>query len=469
MKKIIVCLVLFCLAALSVNAADVGVVVELPDGKVYAECVSLSEDSSAYDAFDMVDEYNDNIKMEWTGTGSLVFLNEINDISYDEYGEGKSWAFTTAEPGSTGFAIPPDKSPGISYGIGSYPLKEGGLIGLSYSTITFGIDWTVSDISPVPHYIPFNDICNSGITKVSVDPKKPKPGEEVEVDVSLDNNFEFDLENIELKVWFEDDNGNKLEDDDGDEIEDDSDFDLDEGDDENDLDDDEHIFSFQMPYDVDDNGEYYVYVTIEGKQANDSSIIYRDIDFSKSIKFSREKHEIEIYKFLVNPEEVKCSRNINIEIGLRNLGENDEDITFRIFNQEIGIDKTESLELESDADDNEYKNSYYFKINDEILEGDYFITLKVEYNDGEDYATKTANLKVENCEKKTSDIKTVTGQSTLPQTQQTTSQEKISTEKSAATTSTVDTTLSNRFLIAFVLGLVIIVIFGGLWVAKLLK
>jgi len=240
------------------------------------------------------------------------------------------------------------------------------------------------------------------ITKVRLESdgtnNRLKPGETLIVEVDIENKAEFDIEDIQLEVWFEDSSGRKLEDDDNDDIEDDSEFDLDEGDDEGDVDDDDVIFEFEMPYDVDDNDEYIVYVRAEGEQGNDSSIKYMDLDTSKTIKFEREKHELVIYKAVLNPDSVKCSRNVVLDIGVRDIGEKDEDdVRLTIINSELDVNVVDTFDIEEDADDNEFRSSYSFKAADEAGAGLYPIFIRVEYDEGDETVTETVNLEVEDC------------------------------------------------------------------------
>lgn len=240
------------------------------------------------------------------------------------------------------------------------------------------------------------------ITKVRLESdgtnNRLKPGETLIVEIDIENKGEIDIENIKLEVWFEDSNGRKLKDDDNDVVEDDSNFDLDEGDDEGDVDDDDVIFEFEMPYDVEDGDEYVVYVRAVGEQGNDSSIKYMDIDISKTIKFEREKHELVIYKAVLNPDSVKCSRSVVLDIGVRDIGEKDEDdVRLTIINSELDVNVVDTFDIEEDADDNEFRSSYSFKVADEVAGGLYPLFIRLDYDDGDETVTETVNIEVEDC------------------------------------------------------------------------
>lgn len=236
------------------------------------------------------------------------------------------------------------------------------------------------------------------ITDVKADPDDVKPGEEVTITVEIKNRGDFDLEDIELAVWFVDGDGNKLEDDDGDDIEDDSEFDLDEDEDEDDIDEDYTTFTFTMPVDVDDNDKYYVHVEADGY--DDDGTRYSDEDESESITFEKKKHELDFYELDATPSTVRCSRDITLDVGIRNIGSKDEDdVELTIRNSALGINEAETFDLDKDPDDddNEFEESYRFLIGDDVSAGVYKISVEAEYDDGDEKITEYVTIIVEDC------------------------------------------------------------------------
>jgi len=235
------------------------------------------------------------------------------------------------------------------------------------------------------------------IRSVKVKPTTVKPGEDVTVEVKIKNKGNFDLQNIDLNVWFEDKDGNILEDDSNDDVEDSSNFDLGKGENEGDLSGSDTKFTFTMPIDVANGDEYYVHVEAEG--TDEYGTIYRDVDQSESIRFKKEKHEIEIRRAELNPTVAECERTINLDVQFRNIGQKDEDVDLTIKNPTLHIDETESLTLDSDpdSDNNEFSKSYSFVIEGDVTEGSYNLELVAEYENGNKKATKNIPLDVKDC------------------------------------------------------------------------
>ncbi len=226
------------------------------------------------------------------------------------------------------------------------------------------------------------------ITRVSADPNDVKPGETITVEVRVKNRGDTDIEDIELEIWLEDDDGRILEDNDGDDIEDDEEFDLNDGKTE------ELEFTFKMPTeDIDDGDEYFIYVYVEGIDEENSSIKYADIDNSEKIEFEKEKHEIIFSELVLSPSVITCDRDILIELELHNIGKKDEDdVVLTIKNSDLDIDIKEDFELDEDDD---YDNIYPYTIKDDLEAGKYQIMVNVKYSDERE--TEILELTVKDC------------------------------------------------------------------------
>ncbi|MEK6808945.1 MAG: PKD domain-containing protein, partial [Nanoarchaeota archaeon] len=228
-----------------------------------------------------------------------------------------------------------------------------------------------------------------------------KPGEKLKVRVEIANKGDVDIKDITLKVFFKSKSGGTLEDDDGDEVEDESEFDLDAGDDEDDLDEDDVTFTFDMPFDVDDGDKFIVYVTADGTAQDDSSLKFSDIDSSETIEFVREKHELSIFRASINPTTIKCERTINVNLGIKNIGEEDEDVMLSFSASELGISEKQECSLESDpdADENTFTRAFSYNLPENVDSGVYTIPVNVEFDDGSETETMQLSLTVEDCEK----------------------------------------------------------------------
>jgi hypothetical protein len=212
------------------------------------------------------------------------------------------------------------------------------------------------------------------IDDVDVNPDEAKPDETVEIKVDIENNGDLDIEDIELEIKILDENGEIVEDEDDDELEDDEEFDLDEGDDE------QYSFTFKMPADAEDGDEYTVYVKACGQDDNNQEQCA--LDTSQTIDIEREKHDVEIYSASVSPLTLTCSNIFDINVGVKNIGKKDEDVTLKIMSSELEMSKSQTFELEeSDEDDYKKTISYAFMAPSNLAKGNYPITIRADYGD----------------------------------------------------------------------------------------
>ena len=271
---------------------------------------------------------------------------------------------------------------------------------VSWDPITGTLSFTVTGFST--YYIntgssvtPPLDITKVRVTSDGTE-RKLKPGEAFSVEVDFENNAGVDLEDVTLRVYFEDESGNELEDDDGDDLEDDAEFDLDSGDDEGDVDDSDREFSFTAPFDVDDGDEYFVVVEIEGTAADNGTLTFKDIDRSRDIEFERDSHELVFYRSSLTPNILQCGRTTTANIGVRNIGEDTEDVILRVSIPDLEMARFDSFELEEDADDNEVAKAFSFTIGDDVVPGTYPVIIEAEY--GNDKEAEAFSLEVQSCE-----------------------------------------------------------------------
>ena len=222
-----------------------------------------------------------------------------------------------------------------------------------------------------------------------------KPGEDLTVVVKVENkDNEINLNDVDLDLWFEDDEGNKLEDEDGDILEEEEEFDLDN--------DESDSFTFEfndITLDVEDGDKYTIHVTVVGEDEDNRTMKYRDEDSSEEIEFVREKHEVELFDISVNPNIVRCSRNLNFEASVRNVGKDDsEEVTLTVESAELGIDESEEFELDDDLDDDDSVGDIDFNVNvgSDVEAGFYLIDVEATYHNGKT-ETEQAEVEVEDC------------------------------------------------------------------------
>jgi hypothetical protein len=240
----------------------------------------------------------------------------------------------------------------------------------SGSTLTFFVShftmfWMQADNTPE----------GTGALDISVDVSEdePKPDEKVTIDVDVENNGDLDIEDIDLIIELRDESGNVVEDLDGDEMEDDDNFDLDSDDETT------STFTFTMPLDAEDGDEYTVYVKACGDDEKDQEEC--DIDDSETIKIQKEKHEVLIDSATISPSSINCFNSADISIDLKNIGSKDEDVVVSVYNNDLGLNDRQTVEIEAEDEDT-YQKTVNFAINapSDLEEGTYNINVKAEYS-----------------------------------------------------------------------------------------
>jgi len=244
-----------------------------------------------------------------------------------------------------------------------------------------------------------NDILD---IEVKFSDEKIKPYEEIEVKITFENNDDdIDIEDLDYELWFEDSSGRKLEDIDEDDIEEDDTIDVD-------ADDEEKVeYSWLPNQDFDDGDKYYLIIKAKGYDKDNSSNVicaYINQSDDESIEFERESHKLEIYKASAGVVSVNedCERKIRVKVGVRNIGEHDEDdAVLTITSDELGVSKEVNLpELDKDYDDedNSVEETIEFSVPASVKEGTYSIDIELSYRNGREKESKSVDVEIDECE-----------------------------------------------------------------------
>lgn len=450
MKKIIYGLVFILLAA-TVTAANVCVVVDYGNDNVDSECVDVADNADGKEVLDAT-----GFNVEWTSDtmwGQMAC--RINGIGTDVDGttcqyDGEFWNFILKDGNSWGH------SPiGLNGGtqcwdrdfsfsdwstIVHYCTRDGDLIGFAFGGGGFS-----------PNLLKINDIetnvdgdKRSGADEDGGTIKDVAPGSEITLEIEIENLYSEET-NIKLIDVIAKGIIKKI--DDGDDIEEESDEENIRAGDKETIE-----LEFEIPLEVKDKS-YNLEVTIEGK--DEKGIKYKQmIEFKVDVE--KEKHDITIKAELTNPI-LKCSRTTGLNLNIVNMGTNDEDVVLKIINDELELNEQLSFELDDDPfdSDSKYSNSVIISVDKEQEASIYLIRVRADYSSKT--TEKTVELEVKDCE---GGIGAITGESTLQQTNN-----QDTTEKNAAKET--DSNNNSRFLAVFLMGLLIVVIFGGLLVVKL--
>jgi len=155
--------------------------------------------------------------------------------------------------------------------------------------------------------------------------------------------------------------------------------------------------NFNIPKEVDEKA-YDVIINVNGKDKNgkDHNVVWKlELDVDK------ERHDVIIDKFNLNPTTISCNRNVNLNAELINIGSEDEnEVVLKISNNDLGIqiDKKD-IKLEEGTEDNKYEKSFTLKISDDVPSGTYPILINSYYDDSKLSDSKTIDLMIQDCER----------------------------------------------------------------------
>lgn len=237
--------------------------------------------------------------------------------------------------------------------------------------------------------------------------KEVEPGSTIEIDIKLENLWDDDeddhnIENIDITATLED-----MGDEDEQEEEDEIDK-IKPGDKET------VTFTFEVPEEVDE-GTYDLEIDIEGEDEDGTDY---DLSVTIEIDVEKQKDQLTFKKAMFSPATVRCSRDTQLSVNVKNIGSNDQDnAQLTIRSSPLGISENDFFDVEEgdyDDDDTEFEKRYSFNIPSNVKSGTYDVELKAYYEDDDEYERKTVTLTVESCEDTTT---------STPSTQQPTTQE----------------------------------------------
>ncbi len=249
-----------------------------------------------------------------------------------------------------------------------------------------------------------------------------KPGSVVKLNIEVKNDYDFDLEDVIVEAIL------RNIDKDDDDLEEESDeFDLGDGKDE------KVTIEFDIPLHVEDQ-EYTLTIDVKGKD-NDGKKY--SVEWTIYLEVEKDKHNVVISGTDLNPTTVRCEDSVSLGVKVTNIGKSDEDevvLEVRSDNLDLNFRKTE-IELEENPDsDDDYSDTFTFKLPLDLEEGAYQIGVKVYYDTDKLSDSKTLTLMKEECEKivveQLEEVEVVTPppSTTKPTNQPETSKEGISLE-----------------------------------------
>ncbi|MCG2718551.1 MAG: putative S-layer protein [Nanoarchaeota archaeon] len=202
------------------------------------------------------------------------------------------------------------------------------------------------------------------------------PGDNIEIEVDVENEGEEDLEDIEVEaVLYDITDGKRL-----DVVKSDS-FDLDEDESEDNID-----LILEIPTDVDMGNKFIVFISVY-EDGNDEEQC--DWKFEDNLDFKRKKHDISIDKIVLSPSTAKAGETVDVKVDVENVGDRDEeDVYVKVKNGEMDIEvKSELFDIDAyeSGDDDEYTVTLSFTVPEDAEEGNYDLEIYVYDEDDENY------------------------------------------------------------------------------------
>ena len=143
----------------------------------------------------------------------------------------------------------------------------------------------------------------------------------------------------------------------------------------------------KLPYDIDDGNDYALFI-----QINDRGDDYFNEAYVK-VKLERKENMIIIDDVKVD-DVANCGDFFNIEVKVRNIGSDIQDVSLEIENNVLGIkERTEAFQLEEYDEDDSIVKTFSFKIPEDAKKDVYGLKSVINFNNGR--VTEETNLIVD--------------------------------------------------------------------------
>jgi len=219
--------------------------------------------------------------------------------------------------------------------------------------------------------------------------REAEPGSKVELKIKVFNNFtkseDMDIEDIAVDVIIEGMN-------EGDDLEGESkEFDLRAQDDKT------VTLKFDVPLNVDED-TFDIVIKAEGEDENGTD---HEHEINVELEVEKEKHDLRFSGFDINPSSLSCTRELNVNYNVINVGQEDEEgAVIEIKSDALGLDfSEEGLAMLSGTEDNTLSKSLKISIGNKVETGVHPITANIFSEDEELLGTKTIELEIEDCTK----------------------------------------------------------------------
>lgn len=155
-------------------------------------------------------------------------------------------------------------------------------------------------------------------------------------------------------------------------------------------DDEDESFQFALELDdsVRDNDNVILFLKAYDRSNPHGSCKLEEVSLNVEVP----DHKINIEQLQLNPSTVQCGQRVAGSALLRNVGENDEDVTIRVSNNDLGTSvSSETFEIE---DGDERQINFLFDVPANAAQGTYNMLVMVFYDDEDESTTESVSLAV---------------------------------------------------------------------------
>lgn len=270
-------------------------------------------------------------------------------------------------------------------GIETFTLK--GTVNPGVYTFTFVVsDGALTDTANVDFVVvPEDCLCEEGeLGNLELDINEPdngetyKPGETIELEVTVDNNEDEDLD-VEVYAALYDPKEDEIIAEATSEA-----VDINDGDSE------DITLNLEIPVDQEiEDGNYVLYIKAYEEGQEDDYCVQSSIE----IEIEREKNDVIISKFEASPTNVAPGETVDFIVIVYDIGTTDEDdVTVKLIGTELGLKLVSNqFNLEEGTDDDSYYTARFsFVVPSKTAAGEYDITAGVYDEDDDLYDTSDA-------------------------------------------------------------------------------
>ncbi len=156
------------------------------------------------------------------------------------------------------------------------------------------------------------------------------------------------------------------------------------------VDDEDESFQFTLELDdsVRDNDNVILFLKVYDRSNPHGSCKLEEVSLNVEVP----DHKINIEQLQLNPSTVQCDQRVAGSALLRNVGENDEDVTIRVSNNDLGTSvSSETFEIK---DGDERQINFLFDVPANAAQGTYNMLVMAFYDDEGESTTESVSLAV---------------------------------------------------------------------------